>query len=228
MYCLWLGGKKVQTVEQLRENFHLQHLCGYLLGGSLARWLEAAGDPHSAEKVRNIDLDGDYEEQLLIIFGKKQQLPLFVPDNGAVSAATVSPCFFKGEAGSFTAGGSFSAENSSFSVNAGSFAPTSGFWGSFKGNNNNNNNGGSFKTGSYAFGSYLYAFGSFKWGSFSAGSFGLSSFTGSFSAGSFSLDASDLASFSFDKYQQLAPEKKVMINLSSEPLNRYGYGIHLI
>lgn len=202
MYCLWLGGKKVQTVEQLRENFHLQHLCGYLLGGSLAKWLEAAGDPDLADKVRNIDINGDYEEQLLIIFGKKQQLPAFVPDNSPALALTAAPCSFKGKASSFAAGS----------------------FGSFRGNNNNNNNnGGSFRTGSFVSGSYRYAF-----GSFAGGSFGLGSFAGSFSAGSFSLDNSDLASFSFDNYQQLAPEKKVMINLSSEPLNRYGYGIHLI
>ena len=225
MYCLWLGGKKVQTVEQLRENFHLQHLCGYLLGGSLARWLEAAGDPDLADKVRGIDLSADYEEQLLVIFGKKQQLPAYVPDNSPVPAVTAASCSFKGDVGSFSAGGSFSAEHGSFSVNASSFAPSSGFFGSFKSgnNNNNNNNGGSFGTGSYGFGSFSKSL-----GSFSMGSFGFGSFAGSFSAGSFIFSASDLSSFSFDKYQQLEPEKKVMINLSSEPLNRYGYGIHLI
>lgn len=245
MYCLWLDGKKVKTVEQLRENYHLPSLCGYLLGGSLSRWLEAAGDPVLAEKVRQIDLSSDYEAALAELFGSKPELPLFVPEKEAPCCAPSMPCSFSANgsfeylAGSFVPSGSFAL------AELGSFSPSSFFFGSFSANNNNNNNNaGSFSTGSFSVGSY--SLGSFALGSYTGGSFGLTSFASgsfnltSFAGGSFgfAVPAADglssekeeapVRKLSDEEIKKLSPEEKVIVNLSSEPLNRYGYGIHLV
>lgn len=212
MYCLWLDGKRVENLTQLRENFHLQSLCGYLLGGSLGAWLEAAGEPQLAEKVKSIDLEGDYEKALTDLFGRKEVLPPFEADFGGGFVPFA-------RAGSFAPGSSFASSFGSFYI------------GSFSANNNNNNNGG----GSYSLGSFFLRTGSYSLGSFytavSSGSFFVGSYSlGSFAGGSFALPTGSFApgSFSFDAYSRLSPMEKIAVNISSEPLNRFGYGIHLV
>ena len=216
MYCLWLDRKRVENLTQLRENFHLQSLCGYLLGGSLGAWLEAAGEPQFAEKVKSIDLEGDYEKALTDLFGRKEVLPPFEAD-------------FGGGFVPFARAGSF-APGSSFASSFGSFTAGSFYTGSFSANNNNNNNGGSYSLGSFFFQTGSYSLGSFytavSSGSFFAGSYSL----GSFAGGSFALPTGSFApgSFSSDAYSRLSPMEKIAVNISSEPLNRFGYGIHLV
>ncbi len=223
VFCLWLNGRKVNNPSDIRNNYDSEALRGYYLGGSLSRWLEASGDSQKARLVEKINPDGDIDRQLAEIFGlikrdkpvKKAKAPLLpVRANGSFSLGSFSLGSFS--LGSFSLG-SFSL--GSFSL--GSFSLGSFSLGSFRlSNNNNNNNGGSFRL----FGGSYSAFA----GSFSLGSFGAGSFTiGSFGAvPCFSVKKSTVKPEI--KAKKLTAEEKIVINLSSEPLNRFGYGIHLI
>ncbi len=226
-WCLWLENHKIFNIRQLREHFDTPVLVGYYLGGGLERWLSDAGENIVLERVRGIDRNGDIGAQLKWAFGvnptEKENAPkMILPDfprsvRLALAATKTGVCCN----GSFI-GGSFT---SSF-VRGGSFAAGSSFKSSFK--------AGSFSIGSfrgYSFGNGSFTAGSFRAGSFSGSSFRLvkTSFTGSFS-GSFRQGGSG-GSFRFYYGEtELTKEeyKRTKINLSSCPLNAYGYGIHRI
>ena len=231
-WCLWLENEKIFNIRQLREHFDTPVLVGYYLGGGLERWLSDAGENAILERVREIDRNGDIGGQLKWAFGvnpsEKENSPkVILPDYPrsvrlALTATKTGVCCN----GSFV-GGSFS---SSF-VQGSSFSAGSSFKSSFA-------SGGSFRssfgTGFAKAGSF--AIGSFKGYSFSAGSFSASSFrlvktsfSGSFS-GSFRQGGSG-GSFRFyfgDTELTKEEYKRTKINLSSCPLNAYGYGIHRI
>lgn len=248
---LWLENCRIFNIRQLREHFDTPVLVGYYLGGGLERWLSDAGENAVLERVREIDRNGDIGGQLKWAFGvnppEKENGPkVILPDyprevrlaltatktgvscNGSFIGGSFRSSFVAG--GSFAAGSSFKA-GSSFtagsSFNSGSsFRISSLKSGSF--------NIGSFKGYSFAKGSWRG--GSFSMGSFRTGSFGVSSFrlvktsfSGSFS-GSFRQSGSGGSfRFYFGETELTKEEyKRTKINLSSCPLNAYGYGIHRI
>ncbi len=242
-WCLWLENHKIFNIRQLREHFDTPVLVGYYLGGGLERWLSDAGENAVLERVREIDRNGDIGGQLKWAFGvnppEKENGPkVILPDyprevrlaltatktgvscNGSFTGGSFRSSFVSGN--SFTAGSSFKT-GSSFA--AGSFRTASLKSGSF--------NIGSFKGYSFAKGSWRggsFAMGSFRTGSFSASSFRLvkTSFSGSFS-GSFRQGSGGSFRFYLGEIELTKEEyKRTKINLSSCPLNAYGYGIHRI
>ena len=241
MYCLWLNGKKVYTLRQLRDSFDAEAVGLYCLGGGLARWLKDCGEPDTAEKVEQIDLSENISRQLAEIFDV--ELPE-KEEQAYESAASPQP--------TYTAGCSFTLPPSSLPDT--SFFPGSFFTSFDTTSFNFSATYNSFFTTSFlttSFGSYEYEY-EYESGSFTTGSFSLyfSSFfsefafsTGSFASGSFIFGSfipewgsfpMMLSSFSPESLEMsptampLTPQQKFELNLSSNPLNRYGYGIHLI
>lgn len=212
MYCLWLNGKRITDAGDIPSNYDSGALCGYFLGGSLGKWLRAVGANVLAERVDGIDANGDAEAQLAVIFGQTQPEE-FIPQI-AVNADNK-----RTEAGSSFASGSFSA--GSFTLPG-----EKNIFGSFGSITVANATVGSFAfLGSFTFGSFN-SFGSFGFGSFTAGSFS----SGSFTQPDFTANGGyPLSSFHYkQKDAELSAQEKFRANLSSCPLNRFGYGIHLI
>ena len=219
-WCLYLGKARAYNIRELRLHFDTALVCGYLIGGMLERWLLEAGETEILSRVREIDYGGDVGEQLEHIFGvrpdRRTRLPACLLKKRM--SEPISSFFRAGfvPKGSFY-GGSYRA--SSFSL--GSFRA-----GSFR--------SGSFRFGSYRIGSFRHWYeleferGSYRSGSYRVGSFRLTSFgksgsyrLGSFRGGSFRYYAGN-AEITENEYH------RTLINLSSCPLNEYGYGIHLI
>ena len=125
---------------------------------------------------------------------------------GGYHFKTVTPPFLKREAGTvvLSADGSFRLPVMTVSGSFAGFFTASSFAGSF----------GSYKH-QYEY-EYEYGSGKTSFGSFNIGSFDITSFL----SGSFSYDELCVGG-------SFTP-KALMLFFSSEPLNRYGYGIHLI
>lgn len=68
MFCLLFKNSKACNLQQLKENFDFDTAQMYLLGGSLAVWLEQCGETDLAQQIRNIDLNGDITLQMSEIF----------------------------------------------------------------------------------------------------------------------------------------------------------------
>ena len=211
-WCLWLENEKIFNIRQLREHFDTPVLVGYYLGGGLERWLSDAGENAVLTRVREIDRSGDIGGQLKWAFGvnpkEKENAPkVILPDYPRAVRLAITANKTGAWSGSSFNGGSFT---SSF-VAGGSFSI-----GSFKG---------------YSFSGSSFTTGSFRTGSFSGSSFRLvkTSFSGSFS-GSFRQGGSGGSfRFYFGETELTKEEyKRTKINLSSCPLNAYGYGIHRI
>ena len=255
MYCLWLNGKKVYTLQQLRASFDAEAVGLYCLGGGLARWLKDCGEQAAAEKVEQIDLSKNVSRQLAEIFGvdlpetpeMKEQpydpvTPAQAPDFTAGGSFGIPPTSLP-ETGSFET--SFSTSSFNFSNQYTSFFTTSFLTTSFAASYGHEYEyeSGSFTTSSFSLyqssfsAETAYSAGSFEFGS---GSFELSSFAfehGSFTLGSgsfpltlssFSPNSTETAPMSAADPTPITPQQKFELNLSSCPLNRYGYGIHLV
>ena len=202
--CLWINGKKVKDINGIKENFNISDVRGYFYGGRLADWLSAHDAEKEAELVRMIPTGINPDKILQEIFcEKKKAVPAVI-----YHRQTVKPDFIKGSS-SFTADSSFNT--GSHKAVAGSFGSYSHQW-------------------EFAISSFLVT--SFKMGSFSYGSFNLSGFNfGSFALGSFSVSALfKNGSFNYDDFAnaQRIRDKALLSYFTSEPLNKYGYGIHLI
>ena len=200
--CLWIGGEKVSDLEGIKKNFCITDVKGYYLGGRLADWLRAHGAEREAQLVEAIDKNGEVDTALEDIFKDKPAEDKFT----AYQFNNVTPPFLaNGNGAGLSPNGSFG------SFTAGSFSA------------------GSFKIGSYRHShEYEYEFqsGSYKKTSFTATSFGY----GSFGFGSFNLSSFIFGSFSYEDLCEggsFTPAA-LMLFFSSEPLNRFGYGIHLI
>lgn len=200
--CLWIGGEKVSDLEGIKKNFCITDVKGYYLGGRLADWLRAHGAEREAQLVEAIDKNGEVDTALEDIFKDKPAEDKFT----AYQFNNVTPPFLaNGNGAGLSPNGSFG------SFTAGSFSA------------------GSFKVGSYRHShEYEYEFqsGSYKKTSFTATSFGY----GSFGFGSFNLSSFIFGSFSYEDLCEggsFTPAA-LMLFFSSEPLNRFGYGIHLI
>lgn len=147
MYCLWIGGKKIDTLEQLKKNFDFNSVEIYCYGGGLAPWLRLCGEDRLAERVEEIDFSADVEEQLSDIFDVPvpkaektyansevtlcnapsiKNISSFTPSelSDSFSVSAVSPNSFSADSSSF---GSHSFGNSSFAASSfirSSFAAT--------------------------------------------------------------------------------------------------------
>lgn len=200
--CLWIGGVKVSDLDGIRDNFNITDVKGYYLGGRLADWLRLGGYDNEAARIDNIDRNGDVDKALEDIFtGSAEESDSDNKDSeyGGYYFKTVTPPFLKREVGTVV----LSADGSfrlPVMTGSGSFA-------------------GSFTASSFAgsFGSYKHQYEyEYEYGSFNVGSFDITSFL----SGSFSYDELCVGG-------SFTP-KALMLFFSSEPLNRYGYGIHLI
>ncbi len=207
--CLWIGGVKVSDLDGIRDNFNITDVKGYYLGGRLADWLRLGGYDKEATRIDNIDRNGDVDKALEDIFtGSAEESDSDNKDGeyGGYHFKTVTPPFLKREAGTvvLSADGSFRLPVMTGSGSfTGSFTASS-FAGSF----------GSYKH-QYEY-EYEYGSGKTSFSSFNIGSFDITSFL----SGSFSYDELCVGG-------SFTP-KALMLFFSSEPLNRYGYGIHLI
>lgn len=234
-WCLYLGKERAYDVRALRLHFDTALVSGYLIGGMLERWLLEAGETEILSRVREIDYGGDVGEQLEHIFGvrpdRRTRLPACLLKKRA--SEPISSFFRAG----FVPNGSFyGGSYRSGSYRASSFSLGSFRIGSFR--------SGSFRFGSYRIGSFRHSFefeferGSYRSGSYRVGSFRLTSFgkSGSFRVGSFRSGSYRVGSFRGSSFRYYAGDAEIteseyhrtLINLSSCPLNEYGYGIHLI
>lgn len=229
-WCLYLGKERAYDVRTLRLHFDTALVSGYLIGGMLERWLLEAGETEILSRVREIDYGGDVGEQLEHIFGVR-------PDR----RTRLPACLLKKRAGepvsSFVRAGL--VPNGSFyggSYRSGSFSVGSFRIGSFRAGSYRI---GSYRSGSYRASSFRHSFefeferGSYRSGSYRVGSFRLTSFgkSGSFRVGSFRGSSFRGSSFRYYAGNAEITENeyhRTLINLSSCPLNEYGYGIHLI
>lgn len=206
--CLWINGKKISDVNGIKENFNIADVRGYFYGGRLADWLEAHDCLTEAELVRRIPKGANPDNMLQEIFCGKKEAPAIVYHKKAVqppfikegnkTAAGVSSAF-----GSFTAvSGSFSSFKHQFEYEKGSFRITS------------------FNVTSFSISSFKQ--GSFSYSSFANGSFNYGSFAGFMTAKN--------GSFNYDDFVNALriKEKALLSYFTSEPLNKFGYGIHLI
>jgi len=215
---LWLDGLKIYDIRALREHFDTSALIGYFIGGGLEQWLESLGESAILERVRGIDRGGNLAEQLAYAFGVRPEpreavmLNLSAIERGSEQRRAAAKLLRKSDEQLLK-----NTENLPASFASSSFLFRSSFFRS----SFNFGSGiiGSFRTGSFRIGS----FGSLRVGSF--GSFGsgvgMSALHAEFIRGSFRY---------FSGSAEITPSeyKKTMMNLSSCPLNRYGYGINLI
>lgn len=221
MFCLWLNGRKISNSADIVTNYDSEALRGYFLGGILVRWLKMAGDNAAAEKVASIDINGDIDAALAIAFGLiDKPLKTFQPVT-AESPAITEPTFAlqnsfnmqQPTASSFTAATSFTAPIpiSFTAASLSSFGALASTSFSTALSTSFSTFGGSF-TGSFAMStSFSDVYSSFISGSFRA-----------------AVQQIEPVKTAVQEEKALTPQQKVLINLSSEPLNRFGYGIHLL
>ena len=85
-WALWLNGKKIFSLRELRENFDTALLTGYFLGGSLMKWLADLGEAAIVRRLADVDMDGDIGKQLEFAFG-------VVPDVRPPESETPKPVY---------------------------------------------------------------------------------------------------------------------------------------
>lgn len=208
--CLWIGGVKVSDLDGIKDNFNITDVKGYFLGGRLADWLRAHGNDIEATKVDNIDKSGNTDKALEDIFTDKKEEQESNNKSGVYggySFLTVTPPFLKRDKGTVV-----------LSANGSFHAPIQILDSSFEGSLEVSSFAGSFGSFGYKH-RYEYEYGSRRVTSF-----------GSLNTGSFDITSFLSGSFSYDelcKGGSFTPQA-LMLFFSSEPLNRYGYGIHLI
>lgn len=287
MFSLLFAKGKINSFEQLKDNFDLEAVRLYYLGGSLIGWLEMCGKLGIAERVRNIDTNKDIDIQLAEIFGqpipikvdieraqkfadvKKSVSAFILSDNPLKYAVSVNQCSFiqnhlqqdfteekktdsfsPHDSSFFTLNGSFEYNSGSFKYGAGSFsheyeseyeknsfAFEHSSFSAMASSYTFSNTSFFLKTTSFSFKetSFFFNQGSFVTTSFQnkhiLSSFPMSSFTSSFSSSSLTSCYDEvLNNYSNKNSEEMSksPEEKIYENLSYCPLNRFGYGIHLI
>lgn len=206
--CLWLDGQKIYDIRALREHFDVSVLIGYFIGGGLERWLEQLGETEILERVRKIDRTKNLGIELAFAFGVRPEpheavlLNLNALEKGAQVREEAAKLIKHEEPPKTVQKEEIpkpeKIPESSFIFRSSFFASSASF--------------GSFST---SFGSFRGSFGSF--GSFS----GAGNLHAEYIGGSFRYYAG-AAEITKDEYS------KTMQNLSSCPLNRFGYGINLI
>lgn len=232
--CLWINGKKISDLKGIRENFNITDIRGYYLGGRLADWLYCHDGEYEARLVEAIPKGTNPDKMLHDIFCNSYKRPDYHVGRKDAAKAFIFACSYGGSyaraLGSAKLGSMNLGSMNLGSMNLGSakmlltsFVTTSAkaIIGSARRT--------SFGSGRHEH-EFEFKIGSFLKTSFALGSFNLGSFIlGSFAAGSFaggSYKGADLVGGEdggepFDKAAALA-------YFTSEPLNMYGYGIHLI
>lgn len=198
-YCLWLNNKKIYNASEIKNNFDLKSLRGYFLGGSLINWLIRNSGDDIAEYLNNV----------------------LIPESGNVDGILEYAFGIRGnlpviadETINVLVNNEFSNKKYEFSSFPHSFSLrlTSGI-------------------------SSVYSiFGSYKAGSFLYLSSGFGgSFTGSWifiKSSGFQYTSSgtlkNINSFSSNTDTDFYIPSEVKSNIEKCPLNKYGYGIHLI
>ncbi len=205
--CLWINGVKVYDARGITDNFSIADVRGYYMAGSLIPWLIAHGEYEIADALRSIPAGDDPDRHLFDIFNNTYVRPNYHQGEKG-SGAPVSQ-------GSFNAGGSYPLSSGIFSSGAAyltSFSQTS------------------YRVSS---GMHEYEF-EFERGSFRSRSFNISSYRAFLSSCVFSSYIGTLpssfiwGSFTVQELFNTDPVSVVLKNFTSEPLNRYGYGIHII
>lgn len=228
--AIWLNRRKVFSADEIAANFDIAAIRGYFLGGSLIKWLIAHNGKSYADRLAELDpSDPALNDRLAEVFGqKKRAVPAHKADENLIRAIDL---LRKGAPTTSSAQGSFQFGSfawGSFSYNYGSF-------GSFRYNSFTKKwqwewewESSSFRTtsfgGSYRYGSYRFIFGSYNLGSFMfGGSFRLT--------GSMRLPAPFFGApyngscrvMTCDEYDEI-----MYRTLNMCPLDRFGYGIHII
>ena len=235
MECaLWLNRRKVFRADEIHNNADIASLRGYFLGGSLCKWLRSHGGDSFADMLDELSPDdpGLNEKLTRIFCGSAApgipSIKLDAPSAGDPAPRTVCssahglPCsrgiFFGADNNGSFAFGAFGSYFGSYRI------------GSF----------GSYKFGSFmnewewewVLGSFRRSAGSFAGTSYRAGSFRYGSF-GSFRFGSFGNGMLPFGVFPRDKYGSLVMfmdeyDRIMYETLKKCPLDRFGYGIHII
>ncbi|MGN0678287.1 MAG: hypothetical protein ACI4JS_01360 [Oscillospiraceae bacterium] len=239
---LWLNRKKINSAAQISDNLDVASLRGYFLAGSLIEWLEEHGGEKYAASLSKLSHDDPALNEKIVGIFNGNPLPVKQLDGTSpkknTSAKVQNVSGVSGCVGSFKMPNSFKFTNSSFAAGSysgsfefGSFlAYLSGRFGSF---NITSFFGTSFSEWEWEWlWEYLrgYSSGSFVSSSFSLTSFPMTSFSqwerfyeifGDFS-GDWSSFTGTIP-FGMDEYDFIM-FKTLMIC----PLDRFGYGIHII
>ena len=252
--AIWLNRRKIFSADEISANFDIAAIRGYFLGGSLIKWLGSHGGEEYARLLEKLSpSDIALNDRLTEIFTQKKcSVPVHQADEQLIMTINLlkggSPAVTGSAQGISLGSGSFSAGSAGYFLNYGSFRS-----GSFAGSFNRSwewewewylgsfrRNRSSFNFGSYSmnYGSFAYGAGSYRWnfGSFNFGSFAGGSFRRGITLGSFSFDASygmgSYRSFPLGgSFRQVTADEydEIMYRcLGICPLNRFGYGIHII
>lgn len=85
-WYLWLNGKKIYNIRELRENFDTAVLSGYFMGGSLMKWLSDLGEYTILRRLSDINTEYDIGTQLEFAFGVS-------PDKKIPADAVIKPLY---------------------------------------------------------------------------------------------------------------------------------------
>ncbi len=247
--ALWLNKHKVFSADEIPSNFDIAAIRGYFLGGSLIPWLKEHGGEKYAAALEDVSPASDKLNDILAeIFGQKRNnTPVHHHDEQLIafidymkSGGNAAQSSHTGSNGAYTfgsmrsMGGSYNA--GSYSFGFGSYKWGSYNFGSYKGFNlwewewewylSSFRKRGS--SGSYSFGSFnVYGTGSFNLSGFGSmrfmgGSFNMADILGSYRGIPLSNSGSG-GWISPDEYDEI-----MYRTLGICPLDRYGYGIHII
>ncbi len=216
--CLWLNSKKVRNADEIISNFDLASLRGYFLGGSLIKWLNANGGTIYAEKLNQISAVDNINEGICYAFGMNSKPNIVKHETKEIISVTkpISSSFNSQIPNLFTSGSYLYTRL--MSIGSGglwNYASSGGLW-------NYASSGGLWNYASSG-GLWNYASSGGLWNY--AGSGGLWNYVGSGSYSflfGFGSNGSGVGSFTEEDINRT---EQLMILC---PLNRYGYGIHLI
>lgn len=233
--ALWLNRRKVFRADEIHDNADIASLRGYFLGGSLCEWLRSHGGASFADMLGELSPDDpELNEKLTLIFcgSGRTEVPSIKLDNSAAE--------FPVQGAACSSAHGFPCSRAVFfgAKNNGSYAL--GSFGNLAGSYRSGTFGRGGSLGSYRFGSFMHewewewAFGSFRRsaGSFGTGSFGYGSFR-SFRSGSFGKGMLPFGICPRDRYGSLVMfideyDRIMYETLKRCPLDRFGYGIHII
>lgn len=241
MKCsLWLNRQKVNSVEEIIKNPDVASLRGYFLAGSLVEWLEDNNGKEYADRLRELSADTpDLNDRIAEIFGgnanrhKKltgstTQKPSVSKKKSDLAVSSYKTPF----SGASLKNSSASFDTSALSVYLGSFRWSVG--------------GGSFSWSSFTRSSFQewewewlwnffkgYSSGSFVSGSFSISSFPTNSFVQQDRMFKLlaEMENANMLDGSFPIWEKLGIDEYDYImfkTLMMCPLNRFGYGIHIV
>lgn len=257
MECaLWLNRKKVYSAAEISANPDIASLRGYFLAGSLIEWLEDHNGKEYADKLRKLPVDApDLNDRIAEIFGgntvgHKKLTGSTSPENCEHTEIIKSGEQADYSTSSFRMPSSFRFTDSSYKFGFAdssykfTFAYDTSYLGIYRWFV-----GGSFVRGSFSQTSFhewewewlwnfFKGYSGGQYGSFASGSFSVSSLpTTSFANQDMLLkllaeiNPADVIEGSFAVWEKLGIDEYDYImfkTLMQCPLNRFGYGIHIV